>query len=216
MLVHAYTRKQRLALAIVPRLTAWFIRLLGATLRYRNVNAVGTECGDALPGPSVFAFWHTSLLICAHRFRDLGIAILISRSFDGELIARTVELLGFKAVRGSSTRGGASALRGMQVAYAEGRRCAFTADGPKGPAMVAKPGPVQLAELVGAAWVGAFHAEPVRAWRLGSWDRFMIPKPFTRVNVSWPAHVPPALNALQRAMDEAVAMAQNAHAASNR
>jgi lysophospholipid acyltransferase (LPLAT)-like uncharacterized protein len=208
MLVHAYTRKQRLILAIVPRLTALLVRLLGATLRYRNVNAEDTACGDALPGPSVFAFWHTSLLICAHRFRDLGIAIMISRSFDGELIARTVELLGFKAVRGSSTRGGASALRGMQQAYAEGRRCAFTADGPKGPAMVAKRGPVQLAELVGAAWIGAFHAEPARAWRLGSWDRFIIPKPFTTVTVSWPAHVAPSLPALQHAMDEAVVMAR--------
>jgi len=191
-------------LAVVPRLAWLLIHALAATLRYRDANAPGVPCGQTVPGPTIFAFWHCSLLACAHRFRNLGIAILVSRSFDGELIARTVELLGFKAVRGSSTRGGASALRGMQQAYAEGRRCAFTADGPKGPARVAKAGPVQVAQLTGAGWVGAFHAEPSRAWRLRSWDGFMIPKPFCTVTFGWPAYVAPELEALQRAMDEAV------------
>jgi len=193
-------------LAVVPRLAWLLIRALGATLRYRDVNAPGVPCGHTVAGPTIFAFWHCSLLACAHRFRNLGIAILVSRSFDGELIARTVELLGFKAVRGSSTRGGASALRGMQQAYAEGRRCAFTADGPKGPARVAKAGPVQVAQLTGASWVGAFHAEPSRAWRLRSWDGFMIPKPFCTVTFGWSAYVAPELEALQPAMDEAVAL----------
>jgi len=172
--VPAFTRKQRLLLAIVPPLVVLLIRALGATLRFRNINAPNTPVGDTMPGPTIFAFWHCSLLICAYRFRNLGIAILISRSFDGELIARTVELLGFVAVRGSSTRGGATALRYMAQAYAEGRICAFTADGPKGPARIAKPGPVHLAELTGATWLGAFHGEPDRAWRLNTWDNFLI------------------------------------------
>jgi lysophospholipid acyltransferase (LPLAT)-like uncharacterized protein len=199
-------------LAVVPRLAALLIRILGATLRYRDVQAEGVPVGHTVPGPTVFAFWHCSLLTAAHRFRDLEIAILISRSFDGELIARTVELLGFRAVRGSSTRGGAAALRGMQQAYAEGHRCAFTADGPKGPARVAKAGPVQLAELTGARWIGAFHGEPSRAWRLRSWDGFIIPKPFATVTFGWPAYVTPDLVALQGAMDQAVAMAGGAAA----
>jgi lysophospholipid acyltransferase (LPLAT)-like uncharacterized protein len=195
-------------LAVVPRLAALLIRVLGATLRYRDVNAPGVPNGHTVPGPVVFAFWHCSMLTCVHRFRNLDIAILISRSFDGELIARTVELLGFVAVRGSSSRGGASGLRGMQEAYAAGHRCAFTADGPRGPARVAKAGPVQLAELAGATWIGAYHAEPSRAWHLKSWDRFIIPKPFSTVTFGWPPYVKPELELVQKALDEAVAMSQ--------
>ena len=200
----AFTRKQRLLLAVIPPAAATFIRALGSTLRFRNVTAPNTPIGDTVPGPTIFAFWHCSLLICAYRFRDLGIAILISRSFDGELIARTVELLGFVAVRGSSSRGGPMALREMQQAYADGRICAFTADGPKGPARIAKSGPVHLAELTGASWLGAFHGEPSSAWHLNSWDRFIIPKPFTTVTFAWPPHVTPNLPALQQSLNEAV------------
>jgi lysophospholipid acyltransferase (LPLAT)-like uncharacterized protein len=204
-----YTRTQRLALAIVPPLAALFIRLLGATLRYQNVTAPNTPIGDTIPGPTVFAFWHRSLLACAYRFRNRDIAILISRSFDGELIARTVELLGFRAIRGSSSRGGASGLRGMAEAYAAGHRCAITADGPRGPAQIAKPGTLQLAQLTGAPWVGAFYAFPLRAWTLNSWDKFLIPKPFSRVLVTFPPHVPTEQSAIQQALDQSVQMAES-------
>jgi lysophospholipid acyltransferase (LPLAT)-like uncharacterized protein len=195
-------------LVAIPPLAALLIRLLGATLRYRDVNAPGVPNGHTIPGPVVFAFWHCSMLTCAHRFRNLGIAILISQSFDGELIARTVEWLGFVAVRGSSSRGGASGLRTMAEAYAAGHRCAFTADGPRGPARMAKAGPVQLAELTGADWIGAYHAEPSRAWRLKTWDSFIVPKPFSMVTFGWPPHVPPKLERVQAALDEAVAMSR--------
>ncbi len=207
--VSSFTRKEKLLLAVVPPVVALLIRAVGATLRYRDVNAPGVPVGHTLPGPVVFAFWHCSMLTCAHRFRNLGIAILISRSFDGELIARTVERLGFLAVRGSSSRGGAAGLKAMADAYAAGHRCAFTADGPRGPARVAKAGPVQLAELTGATWIGAYHAEPSRAWYLKSWDRFAIPKPFATVTFGWPEHVGPELELVQKALDEAVAMASS-------
>jgi lysophospholipid acyltransferase (LPLAT)-like uncharacterized protein len=212
----AYSLAQRVTLAIVPRITALLIRVVGATLRYEDVFAPayeGTKRGDEIPGPTVFAFWHRSLLTCAHRFRNRDIAILISRSFDGELIARTVERMGFRAVRGSSSRGGATALRQMAEAYQQGHRCAFTADGPRGPAMVAQPGPVHLAQLVDAPWVGAFYALPMNAWELKTWDRFLIPKPFSRVVMSWPAHIPAAevtLETVQAALDQAVALADAA------
>jgi len=209
-----FSSGQRLALAVVPLLASLFIRALGATLRYRDVfPADTTNCtpGDEIAGPTIYAFWHQSLLACAYRFRNREIAILISRSFDGELIARTVELLGFKAVRGSSSRGGASGLRSMADAYAGGHRCAFTADGPRGPAMVAKAGPGQLAKLVGAEWVGAFYALPDSAWALKSWDGFLIPKPFSRVFVTFPHHVATDVadlqTAIQRSLDESVALA---------
>jgi lysophospholipid acyltransferase (LPLAT)-like uncharacterized protein len=207
-LIHVYpfTRKQRFLLAVLPPLATWLIRALGATWRYRDVNAPATPKGHTIAGPTIFAFWHCALLAAAHRFRNLGIAILISRSFDGELIARTVERLGFVAVRGSSTRGGSAALRGMAQAYSEGHICAFTVDGPKGPARVAKAGPVQLAGLTAAPWVGVFHPEPDRTWRLRTWDGFMIPKPFATITFSWPPHVAPELGLLQQALDRAVSV----------
>lgn len=238
--MHVFTRKQRLQLAILPPLAAFLIRALGATLRYRDLTAPNTPVGIEIPGPTIFAFWHRILLMAAHRFRNKGIAILISQSFDGELIARTVALLGFHPVRGSSSRGGAPGLRNMAQAYAEGHICAFTADGPRGPAMIAKPGPVHLAQLTqttpapttpatasapdrtatpaapattavaaatAASWIGSFHAHPTRAWQLRSWDRFLIPKPFSTVTFTWPAHTRPDLPTLQQSLDEAVHMA---------
>lgn len=208
-----YTRQQRIALAIVPPLAAILIRLLGSTLRYEDVTEPGTTPGDQIPGPSIFVFWHRSLLACAHRFRNQGIAILISQSFDGELIARTVERLGFLAVRGSSSRAGASGLRSLERAFRSGRICAITADGPRGPAFVAKAGAAQLAALVDAREIGAFYALPLRAWTLRSWDRFLVPKPFSRVLVTWPAHATaagqggPDTAAVQQILDRSVALA---------
>ena len=195
-----FSFKQQMMLAVVPWIVSGLVRLLGATLRFEDVCAPGAPVGDTLPGPTIFAFWHRSLLLAAYRFRGRGIAILISRSFDGER-------LGFVAVRGSSSRGGSVGLRGMERAYRDGRICAFTADGPKGPAMIAKPGPVQLAGLVDAAWIGAFELVADRCWQLGSWDGFVIPKPFSRVRVAWPVHTAPDLKAVQSALDDAVVMA---------
>jgi lysophospholipid acyltransferase (LPLAT)-like uncharacterized protein len=210
---------QRLAIAIVPPIAAGLIRLLGLTLRYQDRADPGVTPGHLIPGASVFAFWHRSMIACAHRFRNLGIAILISPSFDGELIARTLKLLGFLPVRGSSSRGGAIGLRNMQLAYAEGHCCAITADGPRGPIYIAKPGTARLANSVGSqsadgqsagTWVGCFHNQPERAWELRSWDRFMIPKPFSRVVFSWPAHIPASevtTASVQATLDRAVHMA---------
>ncbi len=204
----AFTRKQRVLLAAVPPLAALFIRALGCTLRYRDINAPGVPVGITIPGPVVFAFWHRCLLTCAYRFRNKGIAILISPSFDGELIARTVEHLGFLPVRGSSSRGGVLGLRGMADAYNASHRCAITADGPRGPNMIAKPGVVQLAQLVEATWIGTYYALPNRAWELNSWDRFQIPKPFSTVTFTWPPHVAPELAQVQQALDTAVQMSK--------
>jgi lysophospholipid acyltransferase (LPLAT)-like uncharacterized protein len=85
-----YTLKQRAALAIVPRLASLAIRCLGVTLRYRDVCEPGATPGYDIPPPAVYAFWHRCLLAGAWRFRSYSLNILISLSFDGELIARTV------------------------------------------------------------------------------------------------------------------------------
>lgn len=204
-----YKLQQRLALAVVPPLAAGIIRALAVTLRYEDRPAEGVTPGDRIPGPTIYAFWHQVLLLAACRFKERDIAILISRSFDGELIARTVERLGFRAVRGSSSRGGPTALRQMAEAFRNGRICALTADGPKGPARLAKPGTAQLAQLVGAP-VGSFYLKPERAWQLRSWDNFLIPKPFTRVTIHWPAVIPAtevSEQTVQQTLDQSVAMA---------
>lgn len=201
-----FTLKQRLALAIVPRLASLVIRCLGVTLRYHDVCYPGPFPGYDMPPPGVFAFWHRCLLASAWHFRNRGIAVLISQSFDGELIARTVERLGFIAVRGSSSRDGSVGLRNLQRAYLDGHFCAITADGPRGPALVVKPGVAQLARLVDSEII-AFHAHPDRAWRLRSWDRFIIPKPFSRVAIGWITNVPAEQSAVQSALDHAVKLA---------
>jgi hypothetical protein len=116
---------------------------------------------------------------------------MTSLSFDGEYIARIIERFGFVAVRGSSSRGGAAALLGMNRALAEGRIAAFTIDGPRGPRFMAKPGPVILARMSGAP-ILSFYLAVERPWILHSWDAMMIPRPFSRVHLRWTKliHVP--------------------------
>jgi lysophospholipid acyltransferase (LPLAT)-like uncharacterized protein len=208
---YTYTFTQRLTLFLVPRLASLLIKILGSTLRYEDVIAPGVTPGSQIPGPVVYAFWHRCLLSCAYYFRGEKIAILISRSFDGELIARTVERLGFIAIRGSSSRGGAAALRQISEEYGRGTRCAITADGPRGPNMIAKPGTAQFAQLVGT-WVGTFYVLPLNAWELKTWDNFLIPKPFSKVLITWPPHVlaeEVSEETVQSNLDLAVSMARS-------
>jgi lysophospholipid acyltransferase (LPLAT)-like uncharacterized protein len=205
----AYTWKQRIVLAIVPRLASTVICCLGVTLRYRDVCESGATPGYQIPPPAIYAFWHRCLLTGAWRFRNYGLTILISRSFDGELIARTVERLGFVAIRGSSSRDGAPGLRNLQRAYLAGHYCAITADGPRGPAMVAKPGAAQLAQLVNTT-VSTCYVYPHSAWQLNSWDRFLIPKPFSRVTVAWTRPAPADQLSVQAALERSVELAQSA------
>ncbi len=133
----------------------------------------------ALRGPVIFAFWHQVQLIPAWRERGTGVAILVSRHGDGELISRVVERLGFHPVRGSSTRGGVPALKQMIREVRSGRDAAFTPDGPRGPRFRVHPGLIQAASLSGAPIRPVGYAVS-RVKRLRSWDRFLIPLPFSR------------------------------------
>ena len=194
----SYSLKQRIALTVLPPVGALLIRLLGMTLRFQEIGDPGSHA-DANPQTRVYCLWHRSLLSIAYHFRKRKIAILISPSFDGELITQTIRRVGYTPVRGSSSRGGASGLLGMQSALigSAGSACnyaAFTADGPRGPVYVAKPGGVKLAQQVGGG-VGIFYAAPQRAWVLRSWDCFLIPKPFSTVVIGWQSPVPVPANA---------------------
>lgn len=129
----------------------------------------------------VYAFWHNRMLAFVHTHRHRGVTVMISRHGDGEIIARAVERFGFRSVRGSSTRGGRGALKGL-IDAAAGGDVAVTPDGPKGPRYVAQAGAVLIASVTGHPIVyGSAAAD--RAWRFRSWDRFLLPKPFARVVV---------------------------------
>jgi lysophospholipid acyltransferase (LPLAT)-like uncharacterized protein len=174
---------QRMALFIVPRLTALVLAAIGATLRFEVIAEEGAIPATP-PAKGIFCFWHRCTLPCGWYFRKFRCSILISQSFDGELIARTLGLLGYNSVRGSSSRGGAAGLLALQAVLERGDPVVFTADGPRGPIYQTKIGPVKLAQLTGQP-IGSFYLLPERAWVLKSWDHFLIPKPFSRVAVSW-------------------------------
>ena len=127
----------------------------------------------------ILAFWHNCIFPATYIWRNLQIRVMSSDSFDGEWTGRIIRKFGFVKVRGSSSRGAVRALLGMRRELEHGWPVAFTIDGPRGPRFVAKPGPVLLARATGAPMV-AFHIAVQKTWILNTWDRSMIPKPFSR------------------------------------
>lgn len=182
--------RQRLLLPLIAWAGALLVRLLCATVRYRNSAEPGGPL-EANERPMIWAFWHRCLIVATHRFQKRDIAVLTSRSFDGEVISRIIEKFGYQAVRGSSRRGALGAVLGARRELEGGRAVAFTVDGPLGPLYEAKPGPVVLSRLTGVQVI-AFHIGVERAWTLGTWDRMLVPKPFSRafVHFSAPMLVP--------------------------
>ncbi|RME69971.1 MAG: DUF374 domain-containing protein [Planctomycetota bacterium] len=132
--------------------------------------------------PAILCFWHNRMLPFVRTHRGSGICVLVSRHGDGEVIARMIEKAGFRTARGSSSRGGAAALRALAKAVRE-RHVAITPDGPRGPRYRMKPGALQLAALTGRPLVLA-SASAVSRWQLRSWDRFELPRPFSRIRAS--------------------------------
>jgi lysophospholipid acyltransferase (LPLAT)-like uncharacterized protein len=134
------------------------------------------------------------VLPATYRFRSQGLAVMTSRSFDGEYIARNIQKLGFVAVRGSSSRGAVGAMFGMREQLEQGHGVVFTIDGPRGPRYVAKPGPVLLAKKTGVP-ISCFYVAVERAWVLNSWDQMIIPKPFSRAAIYASGPIPVPLDA---------------------
>jgi lysophospholipid acyltransferase (LPLAT)-like uncharacterized protein len=171
---------QRVQLALISFAGALAIRLIGPTIRFQVIcEPDGPPESDPLHVPAVYCFWHRCVFPATWFYRNRDIAVMTSESYDGEYIARIIERFGFRAVRGSSSRGAVRALLGMHTEIEQGRVAAFTIDGPRGPMYVAKPGPVLLARNTQVPLV-VFHIALEKAWVLKSWDRFMVPKPFTR------------------------------------
>ena len=185
---------QRFVLAVVPFLLWILFWLVGKTWRFDVIaedDSLDFPFGQAA-GPVVICYWHQCILSANYYFQHSRTLLLISESFDGEIIARIAQHFGYTTMRGSSSRGAARALLGLKrQAIDRGGGVAITADGPKGPIHQSKLGPVKLAQLTGAP-VLFFHLEPARSWVMRSWDGFTVPKPFTRIVVSWATalHIP--------------------------
>lgn len=168
--------------ALLAGLGATTVGLLASTCRIEVEGAENVERAGKEAGGVIHAFWHGRLLLAALAHDGTRTLALISRHGDGEIIARIVARRGIDAVRGSTRRGGAEALRAMIEEARQGKwtRLAVTPDGPRGPREVAEAGAILLARTTGFAIVPVgLSARPAR--RLRSWDRFLLPAPGARV-----------------------------------
>ncbi len=215
--------RQKILLSLITRAGYSVIWLLGTTMRFSVSIEEGGPDREHIKG-TIFSFWHCCMLPAVWFFRNQGVRVMSSWSFDGEYTSRIIRKLGFVPVKGSSSKGALRAFMGMRREIAKGWPAAFTIDGPRGPKFVAKPGPVSLAKFTGAPMV-AFHVEPKQAWVLRTWDELRIPKPFSwgLVRVSKKIYVAPdaseaqleqGLDELQNALERCQTFAQeNAHRA---
>ncbi len=177
------SRSKRLQVALIPRVGAPLIGLLGSTWRWR---AEGAEQYDAVLASGrrpIMAFWHGRILPATLYFKRRGIVVITSENFDGEWIGRIIVRFGYGTARGSTSRGATRALVQLRKMMADGKPTAFTVDGPRGPAKQAQAGAVFLAKITGNP-ILPFHIESRRHWTLRSWDRTQVPKPFARVAIA--------------------------------
>ena len=197
------SRAQRAGIAIAPSL----IRALCATWRVRVVNEAPWRALRADGRGFIFSLWHGQLLPLLAHHRDQQARVLISEHRDGEIIARIAESLGFRTLRGSTTRGGARALLAMCDALERGEEIAITPDGPRGPAHVFAPGALVAAQRAGVPIVPVGVAVS-SAWRLRSWDAFTIPKPFARLTIAYGAPLTVEATTVRGAATEAPRFAE--------
>jgi lysophospholipid acyltransferase (LPLAT)-like uncharacterized protein len=174
-----FTLRQRIVLRLIIAAGSSFIRLIGPTLRVCISREEGAQ-ETVGQRPLILNFWHASIIPATYFFRNLGIRVMSSNSYDGEYMGRIIHKFGFVAVKGSSSRNAVRALLGLRRALKEGWSVAFSIDGPRGPRHQVKPGPVALARSSGVP-MATFHIAVERAWVLNTWDRLIIPKPFSRV-----------------------------------
>jgi lysophospholipid acyltransferase (LPLAT)-like uncharacterized protein len=192
-----------------PRLLGWMIaglmKTLGATLRWRIDDRAGLLRGEAREEPLLWVCWHNRLLLTPLIFwkclRHRPAAVLASASGDGDVLAAVYERFGVEAARGSSSRRGAAGLRECLTLIKRGLDIGITPDGPR---YSVQPGLVLLAQQSGAR-VFPLHFHAHRCWRLKTWDGFIIPWPFSRVDVVFDA-----LRAIPRSEDGEVFEAERA------
>lgn len=144
-------------------------------------------------GRAIIGFWHEVLPLAIWTQRGTGYHTLTSYSYDGELAARVIDPFGIHAVRGSSSRGGREALVQLETALNIGVSIGITLDGPRGPRRVSKPGAAVLSGKTSTPIIPLVLGAP-RVWRMRSWDRMVLPKPFTGIVCLYGEPIAPARN----------------------
>ena len=183
-----FTLRQRIVLRLIVFLGYCFIRLVGPTLRLCVSREEGAQ-PTVGQRPLIVSFWHAGIIPATYIFRNVGIRVMSSNSYDGEYMGRIIHKFGFVAVKGSSSRNAVRALLGLRRALQQNWSVAFSLDGPRGPRYRVKPGPVSLARSSGVP-LSMFHIAVERAWVLNTWDRLIIPKPFSRVMLRFGKLIP--------------------------
>lgn len=173
--------------AVLGTLAGWAMKAWNATLRVEVDDRAGIAGPDAPDEPVIFLLWHNRVLSLPAvwaklKLRERFAVVLTSASKDGAMVAAAMGVLGMGSVRGSSSRRAAAAIIALRKALADGNDICVTPDGPKGPRYVFQPGVIKLAQSTGAPII-AVHLVCPSAWRIRTWDKLVIPKPFSRVTV---------------------------------
>ena len=189
---HSEIRSSRKS-AVLGGLAGWAMRLLGKTLRVEIRNESGVDPSSGTHPPIIFVMWHSRIFTGPTGWKAVfggkrRCVALTSASHDGDIVARAMSVFGIEAVRGSSSRRGVAALVGLKRALRDGNDICLTPDGPRGPRYKVQAGAVKLAESSGAPMV-PIHVRFGSAWRLKSWDRLVIPRPFSRVWITFGAPI---------------------------
>jgi len=184
---------KKLKFLLVGILGAWLIKLLAITIRIDDNPKEFNEKTKSLH--VIYAFWHCMMLIPAYVGRKRKIQVLISQHSDGEYIAQVIKRLGFGVIRGSTTRGGIRAVKALVDKAREGYPLAITPDGPRGPRFIVQHGSIYLGKKTQLPIIPMVVGLS-SYWELPSWDRFRIPKPFSRALLMYgePIHIPPNLS----------------------
>ena len=171
---------RRIQIPVIAALVYSVIRILGPTLRYEVLGWHHAEKVYEEKKQCIWAFWHRVIIPIVWWYRNHGVVVMNTTAFDGQWTRKVIEWLGFGTAQGSSSRGGLRGLAVMARRIEEGKDCAFTIDGPRGPRYVAKPGPVMLARKTGAP-IMVFHVGIDRGKTFEkTWDHFLLPMPFAR------------------------------------
>jgi lysophospholipid acyltransferase (LPLAT)-like uncharacterized protein len=185
---------------LLGTVAGWLMRTLAATVRMDIRDRCGIADNPVTMPPAIYILWHNRFFVVPPAWNRICYGLrktvaLTSASNDGAMVAAAMKVFGLDSIRGSSSRRGVAALVGLKRALAAGNDICLTPDGPRGPRYRVQPGFLKLAEATGAPII-PIHLRFSNAWRLKTWDRFVIPKPFSRVEITFaePIRIPRGLD----------------------